>query len=87
MARKRRVCSACRFWTERKDPDPPFGSCLNEKFVDICKRSGRDEIEDGLADGSITDDSLCYADRDAYGAWFITGKNFGCIHFERGGER
>jgi len=36
-------------------------------------------------DTKYQDDALYYFDGEGYSAWFKTGENFGCIHFEQKG--
>ena len=63
------VCKNCRFW-ERQETKPQ-GRCTNEHFIyNRCN----------LSDERIRD-ALVYWDYEEYSAGFLTGENFGCIHF------
>jgi len=66
-------CNICKFW-ERQD-ESCFGICSNKKFI----------YDNNFMFCLIDDqpkDSLLYCDNECYDASFITGENFGCIHFK-----
>jgi hypothetical protein len=90
------TCSACKWWERRKDLGgydqftelcnlhieqwegarkflkehgfPFYGNCKCSKF-------NYDDIPN-------TSDGLSYMDCEGYAAGFVTGQDFGCIHFE-----
>ena len=68
------LCKNCKYWTQHVGPykDTHFGSCSNEKFVYTFTSLNKD----------VPDDGLGYWDEECYKAYFETGENFGCIHFE-----
>ncbi len=59
------LCRNCRFWKENKDEH--FGTCSNEKFVEVSDRNNGDE--------------LLYYKHDSTHKFF-TGADFGCIHWK-----
>jgi hypothetical protein len=65
---------------EYKEFDSKFGKCSNNKFI-YTKAGGCIDSDD--IKNKNNNDSLLYSDGEAYGAYFITGENFGCIHHER----
>ncbi len=56
-----------------------FGKCKNKKFIYI-QSDGYDNVQN--IDLEHQSDTLLYSDYEAYSAFFITGENFGCIHYE-----
>lgn len=63
-------CKTCRFW-ERTDETfnrPFMGICLSEKWV--------------YGNGELSPDCVNYGDSEDYAAWFRTGEDFGCTHWE-----
>jgi hypothetical protein len=70
------ICFNCRYWTKvgyfGKDV---YGQCGCEKFV----------YNDGTLE-SLNTDELHYWDIESYNACFETGKDFGCIHWEKRNE-
>jgi hypothetical protein len=66
------TCKDCKFWVLKKDFEGttlPLNSCLSEKIK---------LLEYGMTLGY---DELGYSDFKKHGAYFITGMDFGCIHF------
>lgn len=65
-------CKDCRWW-QGVGVDWPdgFKRCESPKIVDISERE-----TDVPADGAA------FSDIEGYGADFLTGPEFGCIHFE-----
>lgn len=67
-------CKTCKHWerlTEASDVryyGPYAGNCASDKFV--------------YGDGNVPADSLVYYDNEGYHADFVTGEDFGCIHWE-----
>jgi len=63
-------CKDCKFWRRNTDSDPVFmGDCSSDKFV-------------YATDDEPEKDGLSYGDYEEYSAFFSTGEDFGCIHFE-----
>ncbi len=58
--------------------DMKFGNCLNTNFIDISSKYMYDRQYIALNDRPNT---LLYSDHDSYKAKFVTGEDFGCIHF------
>jgi hypothetical protein len=79
-------CSNCKYWkrqvpTPNHIPDEGFGDCSNPKFI----YGKSDTIYypfDRTLEQNYPVDALLYRDYENYMAWFETGENFGCIHFE-----
>lgn len=74
-----RVCQNCKYWSRNVDDlefkDERFGEC--KKTVDISDKGIQTDLPDNIATSS---------DYDSYKSNLETGQNFGCIHFEKGGE-
>jgi hypothetical protein len=68
-------------WKKAVDviPTSPMGICLNENFV-YTQAGGVDN--DDLKAALKNNKALLYSDGEAYGAYFYTCENFGCIHHE-----
>lgn len=69
-------CRECKFWEAEHHPRRSkkiFGECKNPKFVYQEEITWKDEQSD----------MLIYWDYEGYSAWFETGSEFGCIHFEK----
>jgi hypothetical protein len=85
------LCKNCIFWKQIKkarnfddimndtysniNAKPAKGECSSDKFIDTSE-SG---------DSCLDIDGLAYSDQEACGASFITGPDFGCIHFQTKG--
>lgn len=79
------------FWEEWEDRPPEgsdiiletcnskFGECNCKKF--IYTQAGGCVEDDDIANEDQPD-ALLYTDGEAYGAYFLTGENFGCVHFK-----
>jgi hypothetical protein len=74
----KKTCSKCKYWRREYGSTPTgipvtslFGDCDCTKFV----YSGTSDLE--------ATDSLIYWDYESYKAGFVTGKDFGCIHFSK----
>jgi len=70
------ICKNCKYWSSIRSPYEDkngnnTGSCSNKKFIYA------------IDDKKIDSDGLRYWDAEAYYAYFETGLNFGCIHFEK----
>ena len=67
------TCKDCKYWSKRHVTDIN-GGCSNDKFV----------YNDGMVSLQMQEfnDCLVYGDTEMYNAWFQTGPNFGCVHFE-----
>lgn len=76
------TCKDCKGWIRHTvhrlgrplDRYTSFGTCTSLKFVDVSNLDSDDKWppKDGVA----------YSDNESYEAWFETGEDFGCIHFE-----
>lgn len=67
----KKICKNCGCWTpEKNQKDEQTGICTCEKFV---YHDNRKCPPDGLA----------YMDSEGYDASFVTGPEFGCIHFAK----
>jgi len=79
-----KICGNCSYWVRTEGNRnikslPISGKCNNtEKFV------YEGAIKD---DRPFPDDILLYWDYEQYSAGFLTGENFGCIHWEEKNER
>ena len=71
-------CKWCKYWT--KYFRGGYGSCQSEKFVDCIYSQVGDLESDALA--------ILFPETEPY--HFVTGPEFGCVHFihfiQRGGE-
>lgn len=73
-------CSGCKYFKElddnrfyKKEYQNTYGECNNEKF----------EYNDDFDYNEKKEtDKLLYQDNEHYSAWFLVGRNFGCIHWE-----
>lgn len=54
-----------------------YGKCSNEKFVWTCAGGCVDEDAE-----RTPKDGLGYSDGEAHSAYFHTGEDFGCIHYQ-----
>ena len=73
------TCQHCRHWKRipayhRDDTVKLFGMCDSPKFVD--------EYPEGAPPDNYTGDMLRYSGSYGYSASFMTGQDFGCIHWE-----
>lgn len=74
-------------WYDEKQPfgkvedirESNFGYCQNEKL--IYTSAGGCVSDDDIAHHD-QDDALLFSDNEAYGAYLLTGRNFGCVHFQ-----
>jgi hypothetical protein len=66
-------CQNCKNW-EVDEFYKSFGVCNCNKFKDVSENWDSD---------NWTDDMVVYFDHESYQAELMTGKNFGCIHFEK----
>ena len=72
------MCIDCLYWQRNVEhpwyPDrgTKFGECFCDQFI---------YTGDGQFDFPFKGDELLYWDSEGYSASFITGENFGCIHF------
>jgi hypothetical protein len=72
---------------EKRHEDQRFGYCNNEKkFIYGDNKTIYLDNDDGEVKVRLEpDDALCYCDQESYHAYFTTGQNFGCIHWEAAG--
>ena len=75
----KKTCKNCRFWEREKtekweaiQTQKVYGDCSCDRFFYV--ESFRSESESGC---------LMYTDSDGYKASFVTGEDFGCIHFKK----
>ena len=67
------TCKSCRHWELiTKGAQEGFGECKSEKF--IYGYPGKSEKRG---------DTLYYEDCETFGAEFVTGPDFGCIHYKK----
>ena len=71
---------ACKTYKYITIPNSPLGACNNINF--IYTRAGGCSDED-LEIALKNKQSLLYSDGEAYGAYFYTAEDFGCIHYEK----
>ena len=71
------TCGTCKHWTRRYDKPINFGKCRSGGFV------YDDYIAFGIISEDVDDHNLYYGDaKEGHKAGFLTGQNFGCIHYE-----
>ena len=73
----KKTCSNCRWWREGNESDKAYhgqdsGDCACPKFRYV-----------GNIEHVINSDELGYWDTESYSAGFVTGKEFGCVHFQK----
>jgi hypothetical protein len=67
-------CKNCKYWTRTEKEEHNsglYGDCNSSKFEYEIDR-------ESLVDG----DKLLYQDYEGFSAGFVTGEEFGCIHFK-----
>lgn len=74
MSKENITCENCKHWEKFTDSSGlryygPFGNCHSPKMV-YCERN-------------MPSDALAYRDYEGYKAGIYTGKDFGCIHWEK----
>jgi hypothetical protein len=73
-------CRDCTHWERSLDEEKSYGgnkgNCACQKFLYVVDISRNEE---GVR--SAPNDALIYWDHEGYSAGFITGADFGCIHF------
>ena len=84
----RKICKNCKYW--KRLESYKVGFCKNKNFIyrfdekyDIFDKDGN-LIDSGLKyDTPGIKNKLIYYDYDEYTAGFVTGEEFGCIHFKQ----
>ena len=82
-----KICANCKYWepikntwmADNRHNYGNFGDCSNPSFI---------YAEEAVFELSTfmenqPEDALVYCDKEGYFAWFSTGPNFGCIHFDK----
>lgn len=68
-----KLCKNCRYWRKSFDEEDNSGNCKCPKIkYDFEFRWKKVK----------NSDKAYYYDASGYAAWFVTGENFGCIHFK-----
>jgi len=67
----KKLCKNCLYWCQRTPIHYlPYGNCSCEKFI-------------YAGTSSYSTDSLFYWDAEGCAASFVTGPEFGCVHWRR----
>ena len=70
-------CETCKFWHPQEE-----GECECPKFIYSGQIAG-EELIARLREVAPNKDYLLYWDIESYAAYFSTGPNFGCKHWEK----